>query len=148
MNTQEYLKAAKRKLEAKTNAELARALGLSRPALTRYDQGEQRVIDDYTAARVAELLDIDELEVIAQANAEREKDTTKRAFWEHKAKAARQRTGGPLGIWRARDDSNVRPLPSEQTTHFGYICRLRRALGAALRQLPGWGRGEHRFLFA
>ncbi len=115
MNTQEYLKAAKRKLEAKTNAELARALGLSRAALTRYDQGE-RVIDDYTAARVAELLDIDELEVIAQANAEREKDTTKRAFWEHKAKAARQRTGGPLGMWRARDDSNVRPLPSEGST--------------------------------
>ena len=115
MKTTEYLDAVKTRAALTSDYQLARLLGLEPSNITMYRK-ERRVMDDYTAARVAELLDIDELEVIAQANAEREKDAAKRAFWEHKAKAARQRTGGPLGMWRARDDSNVRPLPSEGST--------------------------------
>lgn len=86
MDTRKYLDAVRRKIGAESNAEVARALGLSRAAMTKYYNGE-RIIDDYTAARVAEVLGIDPLTVIAQANAEREKDGEKRQFWERLAHA-------------------------------------------------------------
>ena len=38
-------------------------------------------MDDYTAAKVANVLKINPLEVIAAANAEREKDSQKAEFW-------------------------------------------------------------------
>lgn len=80
MKTTEYLDAARRKIGAESNADVARALGLSRAALTKYYNGE-RIIDDYTAARLAEVLGVDPLKVIAQANAEREKDSMRAAYW-------------------------------------------------------------------
>ena len=65
MHTREYLDAARRKIGAESNAELARALGLSRAAMTKYYNGE-RIIDDYTAARLAGLVGIDPLKVIGR----------------------------------------------------------------------------------
>lgn len=87
MDTRQYLDAAKRKIGAESHADLARALGLSRAALTNYYNGG-RTIDDYTAAKVAELLDLDPIAVIAQANAEREKDDGRRAYWQRLAMQA------------------------------------------------------------
>lgn len=43
-------------------------------------------MDDYTAAKIANVLEINPLEVIAAANAEREKHAEKREFWEKLAK--------------------------------------------------------------
>ncbi|NMG32347.1 hypothetical protein [Aromatoleum evansii] len=87
MMTKEFLQAVKAKHELKCDAELARLLESSTPVISRYMTG-QRVMDDYTAAKVAELLDLDPMIVIAQANAEREKDEKKRAFWSKFAAAA------------------------------------------------------------
>lgn len=81
MKTSDYLQAAKAKTGAKRNRDLAKALELSDAALCRYESGE-RVMDDYTAAKVAEILGIEPMRIIAQANAEREKDTKRKAFWE------------------------------------------------------------------
>ncbi len=81
MKTTEYLDAARRKTGSKTSAALAEALGVTGGAMSRYESGE-RVIDDYTAARVAELLNIDPMQVIAQANAEREKDENRKSYWQ------------------------------------------------------------------
>ena len=90
MKTAEYLDLVLKQRAEGVNAQLARLLGVHRAAITNYQTGD-RVMDDYTAARVAEVLGIDEIEVIAQANAEREKDPEKRAFWEEKAKTAREK---------------------------------------------------------
>lgn len=87
MKTTEYLAAVRRKMGLSRSAEVARLLELSEAAVSRYESGA-RVMDDYTAARVAEVLGIDPLTVIAQANAEREKDGEKRQFWERLAHAA------------------------------------------------------------
>lgn len=86
MKTTEYLAAVRRKMGLSRSAEVARLLKLSEAAVSRYESGA-RVMDDYTAARVAEVLGIDPLTVIAQANAEREKDSEKRQFWERLAHA-------------------------------------------------------------
>lgn len=87
MRTIDYLNEAAKRVGAKTDAELARALNMNRSTVCRYLKGE-RVMDDYTAARVAELLGIEPLQVIAAANAERETDQGKKQFWEKFARAA------------------------------------------------------------
>jgi hypothetical protein len=45
-------------------------------------------MDDYTAAQIANVLGINEIEVIATANAEREKDDKKREFWQKLARTS------------------------------------------------------------
>ncbi|WP_018507899.1 helix-turn-helix domain-containing protein, partial [Thiobacillus thioparus] len=90
MKTAEYLEMALTKRARGVNAELARMLGIARSAITHYQTGH-RIMDDYTASKVAEVLGIDEMELIALANAEREKDPEKRAYWEGKAKTAREK---------------------------------------------------------
>lgn len=95
MQTLDYLQAAKRKIGAEKHAEVARTLGLSRAAMTKYYNGE-RIIDDYTAARVADILGLDPLTVIAQANAEREKDTARAAYWARIANKAAMTMGFAL----------------------------------------------------
>ena len=89
MKTSEYLSLLIRQAGRGANAELARMLGVHRAAITNYQSGH-RIMDDYTAAKVADMLGIDQMELIAQANAEREKDPQRRAYWEAKAKTARE----------------------------------------------------------
>ena len=95
MKSAEYLDVALRINGRGINAELARKLGITRAAVTHYQSGH-RIMDDYTAAKVADMLGIDQMELIAQANAEREKDPQKRAYWEARAKTARE-SREPLG---------------------------------------------------
>lgn len=78
--TIEYLDDVKQRLEIKSDYELAKFLKVPRGTISRY-QGKQRVIDDYTAAKIAEALGINPMEVIAAANAEREKDEKRKDYW-------------------------------------------------------------------
>lgn len=80
MNTIKYLAKAKEKLGLKSDYALAKWLGITVGAVSHYQTGK-RVIDDYTAARIAEALGVDPMEVIATANAEREKDEGRRDYW-------------------------------------------------------------------
>ncbi len=90
MNTLEYLDALKQKQGLTSDYQLAKLLNLETSNMTMYRK-HRRVMDDYIAARVADLLQIDKLELIAQANAEREKDVEKRTYWEAEAKTAREK---------------------------------------------------------
>jgi transcriptional regulator with XRE-family HTH domain len=80
LNTIRYLEEAMRILKTESQGQLAQRLGITRPAISQYMAGT-RIMDDYTAARVAKVLGIDPLQVIAAANAEREKDSERRGFW-------------------------------------------------------------------
>lgn len=85
MNTIKYIEMAKTKLKTGSNYGLSKATGISEQCLSRYKSGKG-VMDDYTAAKIAEVLEISPLEVIAAANAEREKNSEKRKFWEKLAR--------------------------------------------------------------
>jgi len=78
--TTDYIEEAKIKLDIQSDYGLAKWLGITDSAISHYKTGK-RTIDDYTAARIAEALEIDPMEVIAAANAEREKDEKRREFW-------------------------------------------------------------------
>ena len=90
MDTLEYLDAIKKKQGLTSDYQLARILELMPSNITAYRK-KRRVMDDYIAARVADMLGIDSIEVIAVANSERENDPEKRSFWDKKAKTAREK---------------------------------------------------------
>jgi len=78
--TVDYLNEAKQRLGLSSDYQAAKWLGVSTAALARYQSG-QRTIDDYAAARIAEALGKEPIEVIAIANMEREKASERREFW-------------------------------------------------------------------
>jgi transcriptional regulator with XRE-family HTH domain len=76
----EYLDEAKEKHSIKSDAELARLLGGSRQSVSSWRAGTNKP-DDYACIRLAELLGINPLEIIAAANAEREADPERAKWW-------------------------------------------------------------------
>lgn len=87
MKTTDYLAEAFKRSGASSKAQFAKHLGVNRSAITMYESGE-RVMDDFVAARIADMLEIDTMIVIAQANAEREKDESRREYWVKKGEMA------------------------------------------------------------
>lgn len=79
--TVEYLDAIKARLNLPSDYAVAKALHLTRAAVSKQRLGHN-VFDDTTALRVAEILDVDPMEVIAAANAERARDDETRRLWE------------------------------------------------------------------
>lgn len=84
MNTLEILDAVKKSHGLSTDTELANLLECSTAQISQY-RTKKRTMDDYTASRVADLLGLDPMALIAQANAEREKNEEKREYWKRKA---------------------------------------------------------------
>jgi len=80
MNTLEYLEACKERLNITSDYALAKALGLSQTGLSNYRTGRSRMDDD-VALKVADILHLHPLQVIAAANAERAKTPESKARW-------------------------------------------------------------------
>ena len=78
--TLDYLNEAKARLGLESDYALAKHLGLTVGTVSHY-VNRRRVIDNYTAARLAEILGIDPIEIIATAEFEREKDEQRKSFW-------------------------------------------------------------------
>lgn len=70
MKTTEYCAALKRRWKISSDYELAKRLGVSKQAISNYVNG-QRAFDVTTAARVAEILELEPLRVIADMELER-----------------------------------------------------------------------------
>ena len=79
--TVEYLDAVKAKLDLPSDYAAAKHLRVTRAAVSRY-RGGDGTFDDTTAVRVAEILGVDPMELIAAMNAERARDDETRALWE------------------------------------------------------------------
>jgi transcriptional regulator with XRE-family HTH domain len=80
MNTLEYLRAVKERLGIESDYALAVRLGVTRSAISKLQQGKV-VFGDDVALSVAQILDLNPLIVIAQANAERASTPEMRARW-------------------------------------------------------------------
>lgn len=79
--TADYLDDAKKKLCVESDYALAKWLEINTGILSGFRSGK-RQLDNYTAARIANLLEISPLEIIATSEMEREKDSDRRRFWE------------------------------------------------------------------
>ena len=80
MNTLEYLSAAKKKLGIESDYALAKALKITQSTISSYRAGRSR-LDDDVALSISEILGVNPLQVIADANAERAKTPEMRARW-------------------------------------------------------------------
>jgi predicted transcriptional regulator len=78
--TIDYLDEMKAKHGMPSDYAAAKALGVSRASISLYRTGKNQ-FDNFTAAKVADLLGVDVLEIIAAVNHERSKDDERRAFW-------------------------------------------------------------------
>ncbi|HDR8859331.1 TPA: helix-turn-helix domain-containing protein [Burkholderia territorii] len=80
--TVDWLDAVKARLDLPSDYAAAKALGVTRGAVSKY-RNQQSVFDEKTAIRVAEILGVDPFEVIAAAHAESSRDDRTKAIWVH-----------------------------------------------------------------
>ncbi|CAB3726042.1 helix-turn-helix domain-containing protein [Paraburkholderia rhynchosiae] len=78
--TIDYLDELRVKLQLPSDYAVAKALGCTRASVSRYRNGVGS-FDDATAIKVAELLGLEPLEIIAAANFERSKDEHSQNVW-------------------------------------------------------------------
>jgi len=72
MKTLDYIEAVKKKLDLPSDYAAAKALGISRQAISNY-RAKTNFLDDAVALRVAEILGISEAEVLLNCHIERSK---------------------------------------------------------------------------
>ena len=79
--TGEYLDAVKEKLDLPSDYATAKALGVTPSAVSKYRLGRSQP-DDLVCARIADILGIEPMEVIAAMHFERSTDDRAKALWE------------------------------------------------------------------
>lgn len=80
-STEQYLDEVKDRLGLPSDYAIAKALGVTRAAVSRYRMGHS-MPDDLVCARIAEILAIEPMEVIAATNYQRSKTDEARHLWE------------------------------------------------------------------
>ena|GEM_PF-6302477 len=109
-----YLDDAKDTGIVRNDTEMAEKLNIGRATVCEWRKGRSAPNEDQAAA-LAELLE--KPEIMAESAAARAKTERGKKTWEWVAATlAIAMKGDGKESWRARDDSNVRPLPSEGST--------------------------------
>ncbi|MFJ2992873.1 DUF3693 domain-containing protein [Pandoraea sp. NPDC087047] len=108
----EYLDAVKARLNLRSDDAASRVLGVTPSAVSKYRVGRAH-FDDDICVRVADILGIDALQVIAAANYERARTDVGRAIWAGLAqRLASHALGATLAAQPARASSSPLDAPS------------------------------------
>lgn len=121
MKTVDYLDAAKAAAGIQSDYALAKRLGITHQAISNYRQG-RHTADHVTAGKLAELLDVDPVRVIADIEIERATRPEQRRLWERiAAKVA-------AGVLVAIGASIAAPTPAgaNEAAAVYYVKRRRR----------------------
>lgn len=86
MNAYEWIERAKKELDA-TDYAIAKRLEIPTSQMTSYKNGRAKTLSDETALKLAELLKINPLEILADQAAERSKKNEVKSFWKKLAAA-------------------------------------------------------------
>lgn len=78
--TQQLIEQVRTKMEGATDYKIAQVLDIPRNVMHYYVAGE-RAADAYACAKIAEMMERDPLEVIAQVEAEAARTEKKRQYW-------------------------------------------------------------------
>lgn len=148
MNTNQYLDAIMERHSIRSDYALAKFLGVRQQTVSRYRLNKNG-LDDAVAVRVAEALQKDPAEVLADIHAERAKDDSVRAVWQRLAKLARSSAHSiaalSLAVFVAYSAGAGQTaeaaicilcqigLMAGWTSNFRYLAALRPAAGAAFR---------------
>ena len=83
MNAKEWLDKAKEKGNIETDYKLAKIIGINPSALVNIRK-RNNGMDNYTAIRIAEILEINRLKVIIDMEVQKAKSKEKKEFWKEK----------------------------------------------------------------
>ena len=109
MDISKVLDDAKKVMRIESDYELAKRLEINKANLTHYRKGN-RIPDAYACARLADVLGIDPLALLAQIEAETEKNEARRNYW--RALSERVGRGVTLGFFVALFGITVSPEKS------------------------------------
>ena len=90
MKATELLEKVKEKAQTPSDYKLAQILGVSKQKVSAL-RAEKIKPDAYTYTRIAEILEVDVVEVMAAIELEKAKTEERRLYWEAKAKTAREK---------------------------------------------------------
>jgi transcriptional regulator with XRE-family HTH domain len=96
MDMPKVIDKAKEKLGVESDYALAKKLDIPNPRISEYRSGKARP-DAYACARLAEVLDMDPFELLAQVEAATEKNEARRSYW--RAVAERIAAGTVAGFF-------------------------------------------------
>lgn len=88
MNSYEYIQEVKRSNGLDTDYKVAKLLGCGQNKITQYRNGQ--TMDNETARQIAEILNVPVLTIIADMEAERQKDPAKKKAWKMLSKLSQQ----------------------------------------------------------
>ena len=89
MKATELLELVKVKTETPSDYKLAQLMGLSKQKISDMMAGKVKP-DAYTYMRIAEILERNVIEIMAEVEAEKAKTEERRKYWDAKAKTARE----------------------------------------------------------
>lgn len=115
----DYIEDLKTRHDLPSDGAAARMLGVTRQAVSNI-KNRKDSFSDRTARKVAELLEIDPLEVVLSAHAERASDNDDRELWTRALTRLRGRSGEPFCIM----STSRRRLPAPD---IGPLIRARNA---------------------
>ena len=95
MDMAKVIDEAKEKLGVESDYSLAKRLEIPNPRISEYRSGKARP-DAYACARLAEILEMDPFELLAQVEAETEKNETRRTYWK---KVAERMAAGTVAVF-------------------------------------------------
>lgn len=133
----EYLETVKKRHNLRSDYALAKFLGISRQAVSKQKHGGG--LDDYTALKVAQALDINPLEIIAARNQERAKSAEEKAAWEKILKSVAACTVGVflLLLPTKAPESSTSGI-NQIKDHGIYIIRTLRRARKLLKRFKSW----------
>lgn len=136
MRTEQLIQAAKERTGTSTNYALAKIIGVAENRLFDYEKGKV-LPDAYALTRLALVLELDPIAVIAEVGEETEKNETKREFWRNfrmrAAALAALLVGLQSGLPSVNEASAMPSARTEQTER-----QIMRTIRRKFRQLIRW----------
>jgi len=83
MKPSEWLDKTKEKLNIESDYRLAEIIGVGKTAISNI-RIRNNGMDNYTACRIADILEINEIKIIADIEEQKEKKEEKRTYWRKK----------------------------------------------------------------
>lgn len=134
MITTDLIEEVRHKLDGATDYRIAQVLEISKQKVSAIKAGREK-LDVYDCARIAEVLERDPLEVIAQVEAETARTEKKRQYW-RSFFSGLKRTAAALGCYGIAIGSGVAPPAGEASAAW-----LPAAHNGRLRQKKAPGNG-------
>lgn len=115
MKTADYIEALKPLAKARSVYAVARLLEMDDSTVRHYAKG-RRCLDDFAAVKIAELLDLPPMQVIADVNAERESNPVRKMYWQEMSKKLVGLSAAVVLSIGALHSNDSRALPLESSS--------------------------------